>query len=448
MFESSLRQAMAEDTAHLAAAPDLAERVVRRSLRRRRTRHAIAAVVTATALALAGWVLAPREQRVATTPSTTGRLDDVVVRHVPPGLGEPVQGHSGEGRLLAGTLTWGSGADLVRVSRYGGADGLDTPGLMAGGQLTSTRGRQAKISPGGTDLLWSERQGLLLRVTVGANHVAEVRTIAEELQVTDPTGPAGGVVEGLRVSYLPSRLHLESVTMRSDGETAKTWTGAGERQITLTVVRGRHAASLDELAAWSAGDWRNGTRTTVNGRPAYRNGARSRLTGRLWLQEPGVGVVLRMSENLEPEIDRVLAGIVPVPATRGLPLRFEGLTVTHLPPGFTAGQDGGMDGRGRWWTRAGSSVLVEVVKGERARTPQDLAHVSWPTSERFSGLRRTTVGSRPALVGDIVTGTGLSRGRMVLWTARPGYGVRVQVSDDLVNDLMAVARGIQVAPAR
>ncbi|MEU7898346.1 hypothetical protein AB0B45_36480 [Nonomuraea sp. NPDC049152] len=451
MFESELRQAMAEDSAHLAAASDLVDQVVLLSRRRRRTRHRVVAVVAAVALALAGWVLVPRdEQQVATTPSTTGSLDDVEVRHVPAGLGKPVQGSSGDGALLAGTLTWSSGDDLVRVSRYGRTGDPDTRGLMVGTTWTSIRGRTARISDDGRDLLWAERPGLLLRVTVGANHIDEVRTIAEELLMTDPTGPAGGVVEGMRVSYLPPRVHLAGVMKRSDGETAKTWTGAGDRRITLISVRGEHAASLDELAAWSAGEWGNGTRTTVNGKPGYRDGPGSLMVGhgRLWLQKPGLGLVLKVSDNLVPEIDRILAGITPMISTPGLPESFEGLTVTHLPPGLTRTGDAGMDGLGKWWNRDGSSVMVEVVRGERARTLNNLADVSWDTSERFTRLKKTTVGSFPALVSDVVTGEGGPRSRMVLWTVRPGYGVRVQVSDDLVNDLMAVARGIRVAEVK
>ncbi|MFE3447763.1 hypothetical protein ACFXJ8_02415 [Nonomuraea sp. NPDC059194] len=447
MFEIELRQAMAEDSAYLSAAPDLVEQVVRLSRRRRRTRRRVVAVVAALALALAGWVLVPRdEQRVATTPSTTGRLDDVKVRHVPPGLGKPVQGSSGAGELLAGTLTWSSGDDLVRVSRYGKTGDPDTRGLMAGQTWTSIRGRNARTSDDGSDLLWAERPGLLLRVTVGANHIAELRMIAEELALIDPTGPAGGVVEGTRVSYLPPRVHLHDIATRSDGETAKTWTGADGRQVTLVAVRGRHAASLDRLAAWSAGDWLNGSRTTVNGKPGYRNGPRSRLIGRLWLQQPGLGFALRVSGNLEPEIDRILAGITPVPASRGLPVSFEGVTVTHLPPGFTAGGDGGLDGRGRSWNRAGSGISIEVVRGERARTVRRLSHVSWPTDERFLDLADTMVGGRRALTGRVVGADGDPKGRMVLWTVRPGYGVRVYLSDDLANDLMDIARGVRVAP--
>ncbi|MFD1933011.1 hypothetical protein ACFSKW_16170 [Nonomuraea mangrovi] len=448
MFESELRQAMAEDSARLAAAPGLVEQVVRLSRRRRRTRHGIVAVVTALALALAGWALGLRdEQRVATTPSTTGTLDDVQVRHLPPGLGEPVQGRSGEGELLAGTLTWSAGADMVRVSRYGETGDLDTPGLMAGGRRTSTRGREARISADGTDLVWTERPGVLLRVTVGGNLAAETRMIAEELLMTDPTGPAGGVVEGMRVSYLPPRVHLEGVMTRSDGETAKTWTGAGDRRVTLISVRGQHAASLKELAAWSAGDWGDGIRTTVNGKPGYRDGQGSLMVGhgRLWLQEPGLGFVLKVSDNLEPEIDRITEGISPVPASRDLPASFEGLTVTHLPPGFSAGADGGLDGLGRWWNRAGSWISIEVVRGERARTVKRLSEVSWGTDERFLDLTGTIVDGHRALTGRVVGAGGAPKGRMSLWTVRPGYGVRVHVSDDLANDLMAVAKGIRVA---
>lgn len=422
---------MAEETAHLLAVPDLTEQVVRRSHRRRRTRAKALAVATALAIlctGIGGYVMTRDRDQVAAT-TTLARLDDVMVRYLPPDLGRPTQGSMGD----AGTLTWGSADDLVRVTRYGASPTPDPATLMPDGAPFTIRGRPGRISPNGTDLLWREWPGLLLRVTVGANHTGDLGRIAEGLRMWDPTD---GTLAGIRVSYLPPTVHLAAP---ATGATRK-WTGADGKQITLTAVQ---ASSLEEVMTWGRGhlNLERGQATKVNGKPGYES-----RTGdaRLWLQGPGQGFILTVSDSLLPETNRILAGITPLPPTPGLPTTFEGITVTHLPPGLQPAGTGALDGIGMNWG-GGGEVRIEVVRGDHAKTLDTLKNVSWPTNERFADLRRTTVNRTPGLTGRIQGGD-TPRGHMTLWVARPGYGIRVHVSDALAGELPAIAAGVTVNP--
>src|SRR5437868_4274258 len=132
-------------------------------------------------------------------------------------------------------------------------------------------------------------------------------------------------------------------------------------------------------------------------------------------------------------------------STAGLPLTFEGITVTRLPAGLQLIGPRYDTGTTMVWSDAGRWVHVEVVRGGRAENLDTLKRYDGATSEDFVLERRTTVNGAPALAGRIENDAA-SYGQMTLWLPRPGYGLRVMVSDDLAVQLPAIAKGIVVLP--
>lgn len=442
MLEQELRQAMAEDTVGLHAAPDLHHQVVRRSRRRSRVRRramsAVAAVVLV-ATGLSGYFLTRPTEQVAVPPPAV--VDSVEVRHLPPGLGTPRAERVTDDRLTGLALIWPS--DAVRITVYRNTK-IRTQEDFARlpGRPVLVRDRPGLISATGTDLLWLEQAGFLLRVTVDAAHANELRPIADGLY---PQDPARGLFEGMRVGHLPDGLHLAGVSYDAEqGIRIKTWTGDGGA-FTLAAYRDRAIRDEASLTRWAAIDrhLRLGRPTGVNGMIVHPSADGS---SRVWMGVAGQAFVLTGTENLEPELDRVMSGIEPVeqPDRRD----FEGLDVGFIPRHLES--DGELrplyDGKGLSWTDGGERWMrVEVVKGRRARTLDDLEEISWPDGERLTGVRATTTKHQRALAGRVVAGDGTPRGRMILWVVRPGYGVRVHVSDAVTaDDLQGVLDGIVV----
>ncbi|NRQ30778.1 hypothetical protein HII36_02850 [Nonomuraea sp. NN258] len=444
MLEQELRRAMAEDTAELRATPDLASRAVRGSRRRARTRFAAVSVALAMA---AGFLVFFTSARPA--PVVAAVVDQVEVVGLPPDPGTARPGRVTHGSLRGATMTWGSGGDLIRVTVYRGA-GVVNPadlgrlrllGEGAQGSPTSVRGRAGRLAHGGTDLLWMERPGLLLRVTVGERRTEYLRPVAEGLRPADPTGPAGGVFEGMRIGYLPDGVHLSGVSELGGADVhprVKRWEGADGRAVALYSER---RPGLD-LARWAdeLKGLRLGPPTQVNGRNVH-----PALTGdaRVWTAPTGQTFALSVTGNLADELDRILAGIVPVPPRAGAV--FEGIDVGFVPQWLeTGGQVTERHGaRGVDWRDVDGRLLrVETITG--ADTLDELAETAWPPGERPVELRRTTEHHKPAYEGWVRLADGSPQRRVVMWLERPGFGVRVQVSDDLAGKLRDVLDGIFV----
>lgn len=171
------------------------------------------ALVAATVLAAAvpGYLSVADRNGVASPTQAVG-VGDVKVGYLPPGLGAPVLARADAGGLRGTGATWGWGDDLVRVTVYrdpafhvGGAERVlggikGTPETLPGVLMVTVRGRDGFTRPEGDDLVWEERPGLVLRVTVGARYRDDLRRIADGLTPKDPTG---GIFQGLRVTYVP-----------------------------------------------------------------------------------------------------------------------------------------------------------------------------------------------------------------------------------------------------
>ncbi|MFI6733412.1 hypothetical protein ACIBI9_10820 [Nonomuraea sp. NPDC050451] len=100
MLEDQLRQIMAEETARLHAAPDLVDRVVRSS-RRKRTRGRIAAVATSLAVAAAAPLYLVAAPGAVQTPVVSETPEPPAIDDTPPVPSEPPSlGDLGDGRAF------------------------------------------------------------------------------------------------------------------------------------------------------------------------------------------------------------------------------------------------------------------------------------------------------------------------------------------------------------
>ncbi|MER5650051.1 hypothetical protein [Streptosporangium sp. NPDC002524] len=464
--EHELRLAMVEETSALGVPPGLAHRVAQGANRERRARRTAVALVAAAVLATAvpGYLTVTDRSGVASPTQAVG-VDGVKVGYLPPGLGAPVLERADAGGLRGTGATWGAGDDLVRVTVYrdptfhtGGAERVlggikGTPETLPGVLVAKVRGRGAFTRAEGDDLVWEERSGLVLRVTVGVRHRDALRRIADGLTPKDPTG---GVFQGLRFTYVPPGLHLTdpSTVVDPNGWTELGWSGDNGASIRLLAVRGVNAADAETLLTWARTrqNLHTATPEKVRGKPGYRadGGGRgasySRM--RLWLEKPGLGYVVEVNQGLATTLDRIVKGLVPAepPSPSGKPST-PGNTVDHvavasLPPGLrrVAGETTRL-GRG-WsakiarWSDGSRDMEVTVVRGA-------VLHSSQWVDEFLRGQKRESARTRRPPMGIRTTD---QDGRRGIFFETSEVAVHVKVDPALAGELDRIAAKIRVPP--
>ncbi|QFY11403.1 hypothetical protein GBF35_36795 [Nonomuraea phyllanthi] len=238
-------------------------------------------------------------------------VDGVEIRYLPPSLGTPYTRHVTDGPLHGAAISWGSADDLVRITVYRhtdvfSPDDLDRLGLPRHARSTSWEG-YARASGDGSDLLWIEQPGFLLRVTAGRRHIDDVRPIAGMLRPADPPGAPGGVFEGLRLGYLPEGVQLRSTrTVEMDGRDyrTRTWAGPNNRSVTLTA-EWPHGRTLTAWARKIPGLRLDGP-TWMHGKAVHPSKDGS---ARVWEGPYGQIFALTATGGLQGELDRIVAGV-------------------------------------------------------------------------------------------------------------------------------------------
>ena len=467
VLEEELRRAMAEEVAALHVDPGLAHRVLRRSRRRAarvRGLAAVAAAVVVGAGATVGYGQAWRsagEERAVGAATPPEPVEGMVLTYLPGELVGTRPVETGRGEFSAGPLrvratAWGPGEE-VRLLTYRGAELADPVEALGDiqpeGTWTSVRGRTARqhADAGTATLAWLERTGLAIRLTVAGKYAGDLRRIAEGVRVADPTGPAGGVFEGMRVGHLPPSLHLEgtgTTVAPSGSSTYKRWTGANGAVMSLTALRGTGAHSLADLAAWARlGEERvrSMREVTVHGTTGYTGTVRDgkdRWHVHLWLERPGLGFLLRVSEPLAGELDRVREGITPA-ETRVSGEQVDGIAVTHLPPGLTRGKsdetgegDGWSSVEGRWLAPSGKPrVRILIARGGGIFTSGFAERVLGP------GAEEAAIGGRTGRLAEAGDGT---RRFLVFGD---GVAAVVTVHGSLAKEIDAIVRGLRLPGA-
>ncbi|WP_030921121.1 hypothetical protein [Streptosporangium amethystogenes] len=458
--ENELRQAMIEETSALGVPPGLAHRVVQGADRGRRARTTAVALVAAAVLAAAvpGYLIVADRSGVA-SPTQAVDVDGVKVGYLPAGLGAPVLARADAGGLRGTGATWGSGDGLIRVTVYrdpafhvGGAERVlggiqGVPETLPGFLVAKVRGRGAFTRAEGDDLVWEERAGLVLRVTVGVRHRDDLRRIAGGLIPKDPTG---GDFQGLRVTYVPPGLYLKdpfSVIDRT-GWTELGWSGDDGASVRLLAVRGVSAADAETLLTWARTRQNLYTATPekVRGKPGYRAaggaGGASHTRMRLWLEKPGLGYLVEVNQGLATTLDRIVAGLVPAepPSTSGDAV--DHVTVAYLPPGLrrVAGETvrlgKGWSATAGRWSDGSRDVEVTVIRGVVLHSGQ------W-VDEFLRGTKR-----EPSRVGKWIKGirTTDRDGRPGFFLETPELTIHAEVDPTLADRLNEIILGIRVPP--
>ncbi|MEU4540703.1 hypothetical protein AB0G15_38315 [Streptosporangium sp. NPDC023825] len=464
--EQELRLAMVEETAALGAPPGLAHRVVQGARRGRRARTTAVALVAAAVLAAAvPAYLTVRDRSGVASPTQAVGVDGVKVGYLPAGLGAPVLERADAGGLRGTGATWGSGDDFVRVTVYrdpafhtGGAERVlggikGTPETLPGVLAVQVRGRGAFTRAERDDLVWEERPGLVLRVTVGARHRDDLRRIAGGLIPKDPTG---GVFQELRVTYVPPGLYLKTPFSVVDqtGWAELGWGGDGGASVRLLAVRGVSAADAEALLTWARTRQKLSAATPekVRGKPGYRAaggaGGASQTRMRLWLERPGLGYVVAVNQGLETTLDRIVKGLVPAepspasgkPSTSGDAV--DHVTVAYLPPGLrrVAGETTrlgkGWSAKAGRWSDGSRDVEVTVIRGA-------VLHSSQWADEFLRGEKRESARTRRPPMGIRTTGPD---GRRGIFFESPEVAVHVKVDPALAGELDRIAAKIRVPP--
>ncbi|WP_371782770.1 hypothetical protein [Streptosporangium subroseum] len=455
-LENELRQAMIEETTALGAPPDLAQQAMRRARQRRRSHLkalAVAAAIVVGAVAVPVYLGVQTSDVAAPTPSAV--VDGVQTGYLPPGLGTPEQEKVRDGGLPGTRATWGSGDDEVLVTVYrptslevGDSERLlarlkESDGTLRGGVLV--RGRPGLTTLTDDDLAWVERPDLVLRVAVGARHRSDLRAIADGLE---PEGRTGGVFEGLLLTYLPSGLYLDGPTSigGSASWTQMQWKGDSDTSMRLLAVRGVGAEDSGKLLAWARAhqDLSAGTPQEVRGRPGYsatlNTPGQGRAHARLWVEKPGLGYILVISQILAPELDRIVNGIAPAEPSPAPGEPIDQVGVAYMPSGLRRthlsstrlGTD--WSATTGFWSDGKREVKVAVVRG-------GVLHTSQWLNEFLRGEKR-----QPAPVGREPVGiwTTDSEGRRGAFWVSPGVAVHVKVSPDLAGELDRIVAGIHV----
>ncbi|MEU6410864.1 hypothetical protein [Microbispora sp. NPDC046933] len=460
-LESALRRAMADETAGLAIAPDLVDRVVRRSERVRGTRLRLVAIVAAVLVA-AGAVpayvaLVPRHQ--ISTGKVLAEIDGVEVGYLPQGFGDrPERIEVKAGPLEGEALRWKGDGGFVQVGVYRTGrrldDALDLLALNIGPVASEPAKGTDPVAFSDTDEMWVPEPGLALRVTTSAPLESELGRIAEGLRVV-PEGDVGG----MRVTYLPSG--LRAAGSAGLGGVGRSWSD-GRRNVMVEVVHGREALDLDSLrrVAWPTNETLFDVRRVSVGPVAALEGAvmsfdRRMDKGRmvLWVVRPGVGVRIWATTSLAGELLRIAEGVEEVAA--GTAASVDGIGVpTSL--GRPSGGDSAMgrewSGTTRFWggrPGKGPYVAVSVYRGLEVELDG-----RWLRQISSAKSRRASVGD---VDGTLLTwedqprgGAGPLSGRTFLWHPEVGLALAVTVvaapadSARSMDDLAHLVRSLRV----
>lgn len=419
------------------------------------------ALVAAAVLAAAvpGYLSVADRNGVASPTQAVG-VGDVKVGYLPPGLGAPVLARADAGGLRGTGATWGWGDDLVRVTVYrdpafhvGGAERVlggikGTPETLPGVLMVTVRGRDGFTRPEGDDLVWEERPGLVLRVTVGARYRDDLRRIADGLTPKDPTG---GIFQGLRVTYVPPGLHLNSPFSMpgSAGWTEIWWSGDDGASVRLLAVRGVGAADAETLLTWARTHQGLSTATPekVRGKPGYRTGGGAGggpyTRMRLWLEKPGLGYVVAVNQGLATTLDRIVKGLVPAGPPSTSDKAIDHVAVTYPPPGLrripgeTTRLGRGWSATAGRWSDGSRDVEVTVVRG-------GVLHSSQWVDEFLRGEKRERARVGRSL--PIVIRTTDRDGRRGIFFETTEVAVHVKADPALAGELDRIALGIRVPP--
>ncbi|WP_433351306.1 hypothetical protein ACQP25_43600 [Microtetraspora malaysiensis] len=444
-IEERLRQGMTDATRSVRGAPELAVRVTARvALRRRRRRLAATVAAAVAAVLVAIGVVSPyivtRPDPVATSPE----LDGVRIGYIPEGLGAPQRLRAqekdirGEIRLRGEALRWQAGSDFVQVSAYRtkGAvlDAMDILAMNVVDSPVEPSGGDPVLSGDGTSAMWVADYRLVLKVTVSAALKGERDRIVGGLRLVG-WSPA---FAGLSVTYMPAGMWVSRAAADPDALT-RLWQGESGRRVSIEVVYGRAAATLEKLrAAGPPPEVLTDVRpASVHGQPAYAaaTGQGSRVL--LWLVKPGVGVRVQGEHLPEGDLVRIAEGIQSPPESLGESV--DGIAISIAGPDLRPGPvETAMTARWRSTTRrwigpdGENAVTVSIQRG--ARVP---GSTWWRSVSRGEPKPATIAGVQGHLLD---TGASTSS-RKFTWT--PEFGLAIVVTAP-AHDLRRIVKGIAV----
>ncbi|MFF4773208.1 hypothetical protein ACFY05_10155 [Microtetraspora fusca] len=452
-LESRLRHAMTEATAELRIAPDLADRVVRRTCRRKTARaKTAAAAAVAVVLAAVPAYHVIQERRHVVSVTVAENVDGVEVRDLPDGFGRAETFEVTDHGLRGKAARWSRGDRTIQVTVYRPGDPagsyleLQQRGFLRDGTLWLRRGSGGGlISPRHDDLIWFEQDDLVVRVTTSTSAKKYLEPVAMSLHV-----PWDPVLDTMRVSYMPERFRLVSSEPQGILDGLGRWWRSTDRTAStaVEVVRGDRAKNLSKLrwVSWPTAEELIDVRTTAVGRSRALEGRVASKGGRIdkgrmlmWLVQPGLGVRIWAMGATDDEVRRVAEGIEPAPPPAG-----PSVDGVEVPPALQSVPEAGKDRAFGWnWTTAttywghppgkGWYIAVSVHRGGLVGTDlwrKDTFHTT-PRTSTFGGVRglmtasteTVRVGGRPRLM----------RIRSFAWEPRTGLAVVVTTAEDTMS---------------
>ncbi|GII66676.1 hypothetical protein Skr01_67610 [Sphaerisporangium krabiense] len=445
-IEERLRQGMTEATRPVRGAPELAVRVTARVALRRRRRRLAASVTAAAAAVLV--VVGVMSSHIVTRPdpvATSPELDGVRIGYIPEGLGAPrrlraqEKDRNGAIRLRGEALRWQAGRDFVQVTVYRthGAvrDALDILAMNVLYLPVEPRySSDPVVSGDGTSSMWVADYGLVLKVAVSVTLKGERDRIADALRLVG-WNPA---FAGIRVSYMPAGMWVSGTGADSD-VLSRFWRDGAGRRVSIDVVYGRGAATLEKLrAAGQPPEVLTDVRpASVRGRPAYAATTGQGGPALLWLVKPGIGVRIRGDHLPEGDLVRIAEGIQSPPESQGESV--DGIAISlaglDLRPGpvETAVAARWRSTTRRWTGADGKdAVTVSIQRGAGL-----LSSVWWESVSRGEPKPATVAGVQGHLLD-----TGISTtSRKFTWTPVSGLAIVVTAP---APDLRRIVKGVAV----
>ncbi|WP_433222545.1 hypothetical protein [Microtetraspora malaysiensis] len=442
---------MTEATAELRIAPDLADRVVRRTSRRTTARvTTTAATVVAVVLAAVPAYHVIREQRHVVSVTAAENVDGVEVRDLPDGFGRPATFEVNDHGLRGKAARWSQGDRAIQVTVYRSEDragdylGLQQRGFLPGGTLWQHRGG-GLMSAGRDDLIWWEQDGLVLRVTTSASAKEYLEPVAMSLYV-----PWDPVLDTMRVTYMPAHFRLATSEPCVILDGLGRWWQRTDRNASMAVevVRGDRAKDLSALrgVSWPTAEELLDARTTTVGRARALEGRVASKGGKIdkgrmlmWLIEPGLGVRIWALGATEDEMRQVAEGIEPAPPPAG-----PSVDGVEVPPALRSVPEAARDRALGWsWTTTttywghppgkgwyvalsvhrGGLVGTDLWRKDAFRMTPETATVSGVRGLRADSTKTVRVGGRPRLMWT----------RSFAWEPRTGLAVVVTTAEDTMS---------------
>jgi hypothetical protein len=440
---------MTEATRPVRGAPELAVRVTARVALRRRRRRLVASIAAAAAVVLVTiGVVSPyivtRPDPVAAPPE----LEGVRIGYIPEGLGVPQrlreqeEDVGGDIRLHGKALRWQAGGDFVQVSAYR-VDGVmrDAMDILAMNVVDSPVEPRSiddpVLSGDGTSAMWVADHRLVLEVKVSAGLKGERDRIVDGLRVTG-WSPA---FAGLRVTYMPAGMWVSGTAGANLYALTRLWQGESGRHVSMEVVYGRAAATLEKLrAAGPPQEVLTDVRpASVHGQPAYAGATGQAGRVLLWLVKPGIGVRVRGDHLPEGDLVRIAEGIQSPSGGPGESV--DGIAISLAGPDLRPGPVGtAMTPRWRSTTRrwigpdGEDAVTVSIQRG--AAVPS----ATWWSSVSRGEPKPATISGVQGMLLD--TGASPSS-RKFAWTPESGLAIVVTApADDLRRIVKDIAAGI------